>query len=351
MLKFKPIWFDSLGAKSSCCLIQTPDASILIDPGIAAMQRSFPASDYQKALWKKEGYKEIKKAAEKADIIIITHYHYDHFKDFDKQLYQKKLIFAKNPNIWINDSQRKRAFKFYSKYVKTFGKKDIEDLLKQPQIISVENPLENLPIALAKDFGSYNKRRAKLLKKGEKWFFQRVKNWKKYPQIPELNFSKEKVKWADKRSFQIGSTKIRFSPPLFHGIEFSRVGWILSVIIETKNKKFLYSSDMNGPIIEDYAQFIIKENPDILVLDGPMTYMLGYTLNLINFKRTIENAKSIFNQTTIKLIIYDHHLTREPHFRERTKEIWSLSSRKRKILTAAEYLGKKPVVECLKKTS
>ena len=42
-ITIKPVWFDSLGAKSSCMLVKTPDVKILIDPGIAAMQPSFPA--------------------------------------------------------------------------------------------------------------------------------------------------------------------------------------------------------------------------------------------------------------------------------------------------------------------
>jgi predicted metallo-beta-lactamase superfamily hydrolase len=33
----------------------------------------------------------------------------------------------------------------------------------------------------------------------------------------------------------------------------------------------IYTSHLQGPGIEDYAQWIIKENPDILILDGPPT--------------------------------------------------------------------------------
>ena len=47
----EPVWFDSLGAKSSCTLVETPDVKILIDPGIVAMQPSFPASDAKKRQW------------------------------------------------------------------------------------------------------------------------------------------------------------------------------------------------------------------------------------------------------------------------------------------------------------
>lgn len=31
------VWFDSMGAKSSCLLIETPDVKILVDPGAAEM--------------------------------------------------------------------------------------------------------------------------------------------------------------------------------------------------------------------------------------------------------------------------------------------------------------------------
>jgi predicted metallo-beta-lactamase superfamily hydrolase len=33
----------------------------------------------------------------------------------------------------------------------------------------------------------------------------------------------------------------------------------------------IYTSHLQGPGIEDSAQWIIKENPDILILDGPPT--------------------------------------------------------------------------------
>ena len=121
---------------------------------------------------------------------------------------------------------------------------------------------------------------------------------------------------------------------------------MFSTVIEYKGEKLIHSSDLNGPVIEDYAKWIIEENPDILILDGPMTYMLGYTLNMVNFRRCIENMLRIIKEADISLIIYDHHLPRESRFRERTKEVWETSKKlRRKVLTAAEFLGKKPVVE------
>jgi len=62
-LSFQPVWFDSLGAKSSCVRVETPDLSVLIDPGVAAMQPSFPATEAQRELWKAQGRKAIEEAS------------------------------------------------------------------------------------------------------------------------------------------------------------------------------------------------------------------------------------------------------------------------------------------------
>lgn len=84
-----------------------------------------------------------------------------------------------------------------------------------------------------------------------------------------------------------------------------------------------------------------------MILDGPMTYMLGYTLNLINFKRVLKNVEKIVKKVDFKVMIWDHHLPREPNFRKRTEKIWNLAKKlEKKVLTAREFqFNKKPVVE------
>ncbi|RLG22970.1 MBL fold metallo-hydrolase [Methanosarcinales archaeon] len=341
-MEFELVWFDSLGAKSSCTLVKT-DSNILIDPGVAIMHPGFPASDSQKISWYEEARARIK--SKFADVVIISHYHYDHFIDFDRELYAGKLIFAKNPNEYINDSQRKRAEKFFGNLCKVFGEIDLREILKKPEPKKFEDPTEELEISTHKNFADYQERRAELLENGRKWFFNRAKKWCRYRRIPEMEFKDTKVKFADGREFRLGKTRLRFTRPLFHGIEFSRVGWVFATVVEFEGEKLIHTSDINGPVIEDYAEWIIRENPQILILDGPMTYMLGYTLNLINFRRTIENMLRIINETETDVIIYDHHLPREPRFRERTRVVWESAERlKRKVFTAADFLGKKPAV-------
>lgn len=343
-MEFELVWFDSLGAKSSCTLVITPDVKILIDPGVAIMHPTFPAPDTLKFEWLEEGREAVRKASRKADVIVISHYHYDHFTDFEKEIYEGKLVLAKNPNEYINDSQRKRALRFYGHLYGSFGI-ELEEVMEEPESRNWKDIFDNLRIAKTKDFGDYSKRRLQLLEKGRKWFENRVDKWKNYKLIPELSLEKVRVRFAEGRAFKFGGTVIRFTEPMFHGIEYSRVGWVFATVVEYEGYKLIHSSDLNGPIIEDYAEWIIKENPDVLILDGPMTYMLGYTLNLINFNRALENAARIVEETDTRLIIYDHHLPREPKFRERTLKVWTLGEKLgKRVLTAAEYKSLKPVV-------
>lgn len=309
------------------------------------MQPSYPANISKKLRWKREGKRAIKAATREADIIVISHYHHDHYFPNDMGIYKNKLLLAKNPNEYINDSQRRRAEKFYTKIYRRFGKLKLDDVLKEPKIKRYPHPLHDLPIAKHKNFGDYNKRRKQLMKRGYEWFSRRVHKWNEYPEIAELEFKEITVHFPEGKEYSFGRTTLRFTKPLFHGIEFSRVGWIFATVIEYRGEKLIHTSDMNGPIIEDYAAWLIKENPDVLILDGPMTYMRGYLLNFINLNRAIENAISIIKKTEAKLIIYDHHLPRETKFKENTEKVWKAAKKfKKKLLTVADFLGGEPRV-------
>ena len=288
-LTFEPIWFDSLGAKSSTTLVRTPDISVLIDPGAAVMQPSFPASWTKKLYWLARAELAIKRAAKRADVVVISHYHFDHFTDFDRGLYEGKLLLAKNPNSWINDSQRGRAEHFFDNLCRAFGKIKLEEVLREHEPITYGNPLDEIPRARDKDFGDYDRRRRELFRKGLKWFKNRVNNWNSAKWIPELKFDDIEVKFPEGEEFKFGRTRLRFTLPMFHGIEFSRVGWVFATIVEYGKEKFIHSSDLSGIYIEDYAEQLIREDPTVLILDGPPTYMV-FMLIRTNLNRCIENT-------------------------------------------------------------
>lgn len=344
-IEFRLVWFDSLGAKSTCTLVKTPDVSILIDPGVAVMQPGFPASWEEKRHWEHLARSAIERAGEEAEVVVISHYHYDHFTDFDRELYEGKLVLAKDPNEYINDSQRGRAERFYNHLSSAFGKMELDKLLRKREKKEYPDPLDDLPLARSKDYGDYNQRKRELLRKGKKWFYKRVENWNKKKLIPELTFENCEVKYADDKKFWFGKTRVEFAKPLFHGIEYARVGWVVPTVIAYEGEKLVHTSDLEGPTIEDQTEWIIKESPNVLILDGPSTYLIPFMLNLINLRRAVENTCRIIKETEPELIVYDHHLPRDYKFRERVKQVYETAKEEnKKVLTAAEYLGKVPAV-------
>ncbi|MEM2250536.1 MAG: MBL fold metallo-hydrolase [Candidatus Hadarchaeales archaeon] len=334
-ISFRPIWFDSLGAKSSCVLVWTKDVRILIDPGAAIMQPSFPANLVKKLYWLAKAKLSIRKSAKSANVVVISHYHYDHFVDFDKQLYEHKIVFAKNPNEFINESQRKRAETFFQHYCRSIGKQKLKTIEIEEKE-EYEDAIKELSRNLSKE----------TFEKGLKWFKNLSEKWKTWERIPELSFKNGSLKFPEGKTFTFGRTKLQMSEPFFHGVEFSKIGWIFSTIVKHGKEKLIHSSDLNGPVIENYAEWIIDQNPNILILDGPSTYMLGYLVAKSNLKRAVKNAERILEEASnLEILIYDHHLLREPKFKEKTAEVWKTGERKGvKVLTAAEFLGRKPVV-------
>jgi len=346
-----PIWFDSLGAKSACTLIRTPDVRILVDPGAASMQPSFPLPGPEKERLKLEAYRAIERAAKKADVIVITHYHYDHHVRFDfpidtKAVYSSKLVLAKDPNSYINKSQWERARLLYAQMCEELGRLDLGEILIKPGERGYPNPMRSLPLASAKDFGDYQARREELLEKGRRWFEKLAKGlWASEPWVPELELGRTIVRFVDGSEVEFGRTMVRFPGPFFHGVEFARVGWVISLVVERDGAKLVYTSDLQGPVIEDYAEWLVREDPDVLILDGPPTYLLGYMMNKINLRRAVENIKHIVEATRADPIILDHHLLREPRYAERLADVYEVAKRVgKRVLTVAECFGKRPVV-------
>jgi len=346
-IKVRLLWFDSLGAKCSSVLVETPDIRILVDPGAAGMQPSYPLPSREKQILRQCAMERIIDAARTADTIFISHYHYDHHtlpSKLNKEsglLYSDKRIWAKDPNQWINQSQFKRARLFFEALHTALNEGNIKEIYTESDKLHIFNPLDGLPLAVSKDFGEYAQRREELLKKGLNWFYKLVKVWQKGPWIRAY----ERVLFVDGKCFKMGNTKIRFTQPLFHGIEFDRVGWVISLIVEYEGKKFIYTSDIQGPQIEDYAEFILQEDPDLLILDGYPTYLFGYMANRINLNRAIDNMIKIINEIKAHPIIYDHHLLRDGRYGELLKPIYNVG--KGKVFTAAEWMGITPLIKRL----
>lgn len=350
-MKVDPIWFDSMAAKSTCTKVVTRDTSILIDPGAAAMQPSYPMSDEKKIEYRDEARKKIQEKGRDADHIIVSHYHYDHhflpdftFLDFET-LFRGMSLWVKDPNRWINNSQWERSRAFVSELCDLFEGEAFDKLGIDPQKEKFEDPVPNLSRAMSKDFGDYQERREELLKKWSKRFEKWSGKWSTEAWIkePELTVP---VRFAEGRSFREGGTEVEFSEPFFHGIEYSQTGWVFTTTVTDETGfTFIHTSDLQGPTIEDYADWIIEKDPDYLILDGPATYLYGYMLNKTNLQRSIDNAIRILREADVETFIYDHHLLRDENYRQRTEKFWEVAEdSETTVETAAEIKGQIPKI-------
>lgn len=320
MMRVIPIWADSLGAKSFCTLVETPDLALLIDPGASILQQGFPAPDAVKRGQLEDAWKAIRAAAGRATDVAVTHYHHDHYLQ-EAEIYAGKNLFIKSPNTYVNRSQWHRAREFLQWYAISFDGVFREE---RPAEHTFPDPLENPTLTDTHPDRDTARRREQYRRNSRRWAAQ-----------PWVLPPDEKVVFSDGQRFSIGDTSLRFSAPLFHGSEYASTGFVVALVVEHAARKVLYTSDLMGPILEDYTAWIITESPDCILLDGPPTYLLGHLLNRRNLDRCIANIRQIVHECPEATVLLDHHVTRDTRFRERMEGIYDHAG----ITTVAGYLG------------
>ncbi len=265
-----PLAADSMGTRSMAIFVKTTDCSILIDPAVALGPRRYRLPPHPKEIERMDGHwKKIKKYANRADILIVTHYHYDHHDPNEPEIYRDKEVFLKHPAEMINRSQKQRA---------SFFLKQLDDVPKS-------------------------------------------------------------LEYSDSRSFTFGDTRVSFSRPVFHGTN-NRLGYVTEVSIRDGDSCFLHTSDVEGPSIDDQAEFILNEKPNILFLDGPLSYMLGFRYSNASLQASIENMIKIIEETHIESLILDHHFLRDLRWKERIGKVFEKAKEADvEIVTAAEFMG------------
>ncbi|TEU08638.1 hypothetical protein E3J20_08130 [Candidatus Bathyarchaeota archaeon] len=112
-MEVTPLAFESLGVRSSSMLIQTEDVRIVIDPAVALAPNRYGLPPHPLEEEAKERlWGVVKEEAVKADILIVTHYHFDHVDPKEPELYAGKRVLLKHPRRMINPSQKSRASSF-----------------------------------------------------------------------------------------------------------------------------------------------------------------------------------------------------------------------------------------------
>jgi predicted metallo-beta-lactamase superfamily hydrolase len=117
---------ESLGVRSFCTFVETKDVKIIIDPGCALGTDRFNLPPHKleiEKLW--ETWSKINNALQDADVVILTHYHYDHHHYRNVNLYKNKVVILKDFSH-INQRQKSRAEILFNR-IKDFSKVMIAD--------------------------------------------------------------------------------------------------------------------------------------------------------------------------------------------------------------------------------
>ncbi len=258
-----PVASDSLGVRSLSLFIESR-INIFIDPSAALGPRRYGLPPSPVEIEALEKYKkEIRELAKRADVIVISHYHYDHY-DPDEEFYMEKKVFAKHWKERINRSQRERAYIFHEKFA-----------------------------------------------------------------------DKCELHYVDGQKFEVEGVEIKFSKPFPHGNEKTRLGYVIMTTVDDGSMRILHASDVEGPIVEEATDYIISENPDVAVIDGPATYFLGFKFSRKDLMRSIHNLRKIGEN--VPKVILDHHLLRDLQYRERLKDVYESGN----FITFAEFKDEK----------
>ena len=114
----------------------------------------------------------------------------------------------------------------------------------------------------------------------------------------------------------------------------------MEVAISDRDKVFVFTSDVEGAGIDAQADFIIESQPDVVYIDGPMTYMLGYRYSYASLKASIDHLIQIIEKTSLKTMILDHHLLRDLKWKKHIVPVFDAGAEHNvRVLTAAEYCG------------
>jgi predicted metallo-beta-lactamase superfamily hydrolase len=144
-----------------------------------------------------------------------------------------------------------------------------------------------------------------------------------------------RVSAADDVSERTMDVTLEVSPPLPHGLEGTPLGYVLAVTVAdtAERERFVFASDVQGPLSPVAAAYIIRQRPTLLYLAGPPSYVEREVGTAV-IERGIDHLVRIVHTTGCRVIM-DHHALRDHAWRERFARVWETG----RVTTAAGYLG------------
>jgi predicted metallo-beta-lactamase superfamily hydrolase len=145
--------------------------------------------------------------------------------------------------------------------------------------------------------------------------------------------------YMNARTFQLGPFRIHFSKPVENPNEEKKEP-VIPVIIKDKTETFFFSSNIEGIFPGYLLQWVLRNRPTFMYMDGPVTYHHTAAEKSQRMQCFYDSMKALFQQTFLKTIILDHHITRDYKYRQKIKPLDDLARIFGALIhTAAEYRG------------
>jgi uncharacterized protein len=144
-----------------------------------------------------------------------------------------------------------------------------------------------------------------------------------------------KIQPADGVALTTPDLDLKVSPPLPHGIEGTTLGYVvaLTVVDHREHQRFVFASDVQGPLSPVPAAWLIQQRPTMLYLSGPPSYV-EREVGTAAIDRAIDHLHRILDATGCRVIM-DHYAMRDPRFFPRFERLWATG----RVVTAAAHLG------------
>ncbi|HEV8614372.1 MAG TPA: hypothetical protein VGU22_02665 [Methylomirabilota bacterium] len=140
---------------------------------------------------------------------------------------------------------------------------------------------------------------------------------------------------ADGYRLRTPTLELRVSPPLPHGAEGTTLGSVvaLTVVEPAERARFVFASDVQGPLSAVATAYLIQERPTLLYLSGPPSY-LEREVGTPAIERGIDQLLRIIEATECRVVM-DHHALRDARWGARFARLWETG----RVVTAAGHLG------------
>ncbi|HET9491564.1 MAG TPA: hypothetical protein VFR64_17640 [Methylomirabilota bacterium] len=144
-----------------------------------------------------------------------------------------------------------------------------------------------------------------------------------------------RVEAADAAVRREADLTLEVSPPLAHGVEGTALGYVvaLTVVDHAERERFVFASDVQGPLSPVAAAYLARQRPTLLYLSGPPSY-LEHALGAAVIDRAVEHLLRIMEATGCRVIL-DHHAVREARWRQRLGRLLETG----RVTTAAGHVG------------